>query len=346
MKAIVLCAGFGRRLRPLTDIWPKPALPLLGAPLFRYTLAILKRAAITQVGMNTHHLHHTMETIASEECASIGLSLTVSHEALHIQGTAGGIRGLRHFVGNGDFVALNGDSLYALDLQPIIDAHRKSNAAATMALLPMPRGEQYGAVEIDEMGNVRRIAGLGPGGGKSLTAWHFSGIHVMSPVVFDFMATAGPEDLNHHVYLRMLEAGLRIQGHLLPHFNAYMSDVGAPHRYAATHQRLLCGTVPCEYFGSISPFLETPRGAGHFWAHPSAQLNDARLEGPAWFGAGCFLEAGVCVGAEVSVGPGASIEAGANINRVAVLNGARVPRGKVIEDAIVFGDAHIVSTRQ
>ena len=89
MKAMILCAGLGTRLRPLTTRWPKPAIPLLGGPLFRYSLATLQRAGITKVGLNTHHLPEVMEATARAELPD----LAVSHETGEIQGTGGGIRG-------------------------------------------------------------------------------------------------------------------------------------------------------------------------------------------------------------------------------------------------------------
>jgi mannose-1-phosphate guanylyltransferase len=343
MKAMVLCAGLGTRLRPVTHTWPKPAVPLLGAPLLRYTFATLAKAGVKDVGINTHHLPQVMEAVARAESQRAGLSLTVVHEAGEIQGTGGGIRGLRAVLQGGDFAVLNGDVLFALELGPVLDAHRASGAASTMVLLPMPEGETYNAVEVDPSGAVRRIAGKGPGGAK-LSNWHFSGVHVMTPAVFDFMAPSGPEDINRDVYVKMIEAGLTVRGHVLTDRGAYWSDLGSPPRYAATHQQLLFGQVPTERFGAANPFA-LPRGAGNFWAHPTATLSGVKVAGPAWFGEGATLEPGVLVGAAVSVGPGAHVGAGAKLNRVAVLDGARVPKDVLLEDALVFGDGQVVPTR-
>lgn len=331
MKAMVLCAGLGTRLRPLTNRWPKPAMPFLGGPLFRYSLATLRRAGITEVGINTHHLPDVMESVARAEAGP----LAVSHEAGEIQGTGGGIRGLKHFLRDGDFVVLNGDVLFSVDLAPVIAAHEASGASATMLLLPMPEGERYNAVEVDDAGHVRRIAGVGPGGGR-LSPWHFTGVHVMTPAVFDFMSAGGPEDINRDVYVRMLEKGLTIGAHVLRDNAAYWSDMGTPERYAATHQQVLFGQVPLAPFGAHGPLAGVTRGAGNFWAHPTANLDaDVKVAGPAYFGAGCVVEAGVRLGAAVSIGPGAKIGAGARLNRVAVLDGAEVAAGAQLMDVIV-----------
>ncbi len=339
MKAMVLCAGLGTRLRPLTNRWPKPAIPLLSGPLFRYSLATLSHAGITQVGINTHHLPEVMEATARREIDA----LTVVHEAGEIQGTGGGIRGLRSFLSDGDFVVLNGDVLFSVDLKPVLEAHRASGASATMVLLPMPEGETYNAVELDGSQSVRRIAGKGPGG-ERLTNWHFTGVHVMTPSVFDFMAPSGAEDINRDVYVRMMEKGLTVRGHVLQSKDVYWSDLGTPQRYAATHQQLLFGQVPLAPFGERGPFAGHPRGDGNFWKHPTAQVDaDVKVAGPAFFGERCVVEAGVRLGAAVSIGKNAKVGQGARLNRVTVLEGSVVSAGLELRDAIISPDA-IVST--
>ena len=323
-RAMVLCAGLGTRLRPLTDVWPKPAVPLLGRPLLRYTLERLPPAEIREVGINTFHLPAVMEKTARAECERLGLSLTVSRETGEIQGTGGGIRGLKNFLRGDDFVVLNPDVLFELDVASAVRAHRESKAAATVVLLPMPEEGKFNAVEIDGKGDVRRIAGKGPGGDR-LTPWHFSGVHVMSPAVFDFMSASGPEDINHDVYLRMLGKGARVHAHVTR--GVYWSDLGTLERYAATHRDLLFR-----------------QGPGHV-ADPTAQLNDVKVSGPAWFGANCVLGAGVRIGSAVSVGPNARVAAGAALNRCIVLDGAQVPAG-LHEDTLFFGDRALPIPRE
>ncbi|PZR12061.1 MAG: nucleotidyltransferase [Archangium gephyra] len=337
MKAMVLCAGLGTRLRPLTNVWPKPAMPLLGGPLFRYSVATLRNAGITQIGINTHHLPDVMAATARAEVPNV----EIVHEAGEIQGTGGGIRGLKHFLGGDDFVVLNGDVLFSVDLTPVIAAHRASGAAATMLLLPMPEGEKYNAVEVDPSGHVRRIAGRGPGGEK-LSNWHFTGVHVMTPAVFDFMSASGPEDINRDVYVRMLEQGLTIGSHVLRDKNAYWSDLGTPQRYAATHQDLLFGQVKLEPFGAHGPLSGVSRGDGNFWVHPTANVDlDVKVAGPAYFGANCSVDGGVRLGAAVSIGANARVGRNVRLNRVAVLEGAVIPEGASLADQIVGPEASV-----
>src|SRR5262249_38817478 len=206
LRAFVLAAGLGTRLRPLTERWPKPAVPFLGAPLLRRTFTVLRRAGVDRVAVNTHHLPEMMAKVAREEGARLGLAVTVVHEPV-IQGTAGGLRGMQAALpGDDPVIAWNGDILFAPDLAPILEAHRRSTAAATMVLLPLPGGRSYGAVEVDAGGSVRRVSGVGTAA-PGLTPWHFSGVHVLSPAAFAAMRPSGPEDINREVYPRLFGTG-------------------------------------------------------------------------------------------------------------------------------------------
>ncbi|WP_426750106.1 nucleotidyltransferase family protein [Myxococcus sp. Y35] len=336
MKAMVLCAGLGTRLRPLTERWPKPALPLLGQPLLRYHLSVLKAAGVTAVGINTHHLPDTMAEVARAECARAGLPLHVVHEPV-IQGTGGGIRGLRDFLSGDDFLVFNGDILYPVDLRPVVAVHQASGALATMVLQPMPAGEKYAAVELDAAGRVRRIAGFGPGG-EGLSPWHFTGVHVMSPRVFDFMSPEGAEDINRDVYVRAMEAGETVRG---VRVDGYWSDLGTPSRYLATVQDVLAGRVRLEWLGADSPLAGTARGAGGTWAHATARV-DGTVEGPAYVGRGATVAAGAAVGPGVSLGAGAQVAPGARLQRAAVFEDTEVSPGEALSEVLAWG-AHRVA---
>ena len=227
LTAMVLCAGLGTRLRPLTDRVPKPAIPLCGVPLVAWTLALLRGAGVRRVVVNTHHLPDEMAAVAADACRRLGLSLQISHEPV-IAGTGGALREARRLLQGADpLVVMNGDVLFDLDLPAALSAHRRSGAWATMVLLPMPAGARYNAVELDVGGAVRRIGQDGPGGGR-LSPWHFSGVHVLSPALLERLpAEPFAPDVNHEVYPPLMASG-RIRGHVAA---GYWNDLGTPARY-------------------------------------------------------------------------------------------------------------------
>ena len=130
MRAMVLCAGFGTRLRPLTDKIPKPLVPLCGLPLLRYNFALLKNAGVEEIVVNTHHLGAEMEKGARAIAAELGLGLQVSREEKQILGTGGGVRRAEKLLGDGTFFLLNGDMIFDVDLGAALAAHRKAGAIA------------------------------------------------------------------------------------------------------------------------------------------------------------------------------------------------------------------------
>jgi mannose-1-phosphate guanylyltransferase len=309
-RAFVLAAGLGTRLRPLTDTWPKPAVPFLGAPLLRRTFAVLARAGVERMALNTHHLPEVMERVARDEGARQGLSVSTVHEPV-IQGTGGGLRGLqRALPGDDVVVAWNGDILFAPDLAPLLEAHRSAAAAATMVLLPMPAGRSYGVVEVDASGRVQRIGRANPTPLPGCTAWHFSGVHLLSPRVFEVMAPEGPEDINHYVYPRLFGEGA-VRGVVV---DVPWSDLGSPATYLEAQSDLLAGRIP-DPLGAESPLIgRTGRGP---LVEPGARVHRRAHLSP-----------------DVFVAAGVEVPPGAEVRRSALLSGALVHSGETVIDEI------------
>jgi mannose-1-phosphate guanylyltransferase len=326
---MILCAGLGTRLAPLTERWPKAAIPILGQPLFRFSLAMFKKAGATALGINTHHLAQQMEAVASAECDRVGLPLSVVREAA-IQGTAGGIRGLRRLLEDDHFLVLNGDVLFPIDLRRVLESHRQSGALATMVVIPMPPGESYAAVDVDGSARVRRIAGRGPGG-EALQSWHFTGVHAMSPAVFDFIAAEGPEDINREVYPRILSKGLLIRAEVA---QGYWSDLGTPARYLRAQLDVLAGRAP--QLGALA-FAGAVQSDAGVWCRSDACTEGAEIYGPAFFDERCAVERGAIVGPEAYVGPGVRVAAGAKLKRVVVLENTQISGEENLADGIAWG---------
>ncbi|MBI5544338.1 MAG: NTP transferase domain-containing protein [Deltaproteobacteria bacterium] len=322
---MVLCAGLGTRLRPLTNLFPKPALPFFDGPLVRYSFALLRGAGVERVVINTHHLPQVMEQVAAREAERMGLSLAVSHEPV-IQGTGGGVREARRLLGSEPFLLLNGDAFMSLDLRSLIGAHRSSGAAATMAVVPMPPAEKFAPVEATPGGEVRRIAGIGDDQASAeLKPWHFIGAHVIEPSVFDFIPANDEQDINRTVYLAMVRAGLPVR--VCPVALGAWADLGTPRRYLAACEEILTGLCDLTPLGGSAPLphdaLERLRQLrGRRWIHPDARVGGIVSD---W--------AVVCAGAEVG--------RNAHLTRAAVLPGTRVSEFEIIEDAIACGELRL-----
>jgi len=312
LAGMVLCAGLGTRLRPLTARCPKPAVPVCGVPLVRYTLGLLAGAGVRRVAVNVHHLPEAMAAAAQEAAGALGLELAVSPEPV-IAGTGGALRqARRHLLGADAVVVVNGDVLFDVDLGAALSAHAASGALATMLLMAMPPGASYAAVELDEGGCVRRIAGRFGPGGAGLTPWHFPGVHVLAPELLELVPDEPFEcDVNRHVYPPLMARGL-VRGVVVA---GYWNDLGAPDRYLAANLDVAAGRVPLRRFAGL--------------AAPPRLAPDA------------VVEPGALVGSEVVIGAGCRVGAGARLERAVLWPGTAVAPGEVVRDAIAAGELRV-----
>jgi NDP-sugar pyrophosphorylase family protein len=155
MKAMVLAAGYGERLRPVTDTIPKPLLEIGGRPLIHYPLMLLRHAGIREVAINVHHLADQIEA-ALGRGDQLGLTITYSPEPI-LLGTGGSLLPLRDYLGDEPFLILNGDTLMDLDLQSVIAMHHQRGMLATMVLRETASRGAYSQIEIDGDGPIRRM---------------------------------------------------------------------------------------------------------------------------------------------------------------------------------------------
>lgn len=237
MKAMILAAGLGTRLRPLTDSLPKPLLPIAGRPLIVWNLLLLRRHGITEVIVNLHHLGHLIEQ-ALGDGSQWRMTIAYSKEPV-LLGTGGGLKQAEPFFDGEPFVVLNGDTLFDLDLGELAAVHRQSRALATMALREDPEPERWGAVELDAAGHVLRINGRGRETGKPGDKRMFAGVHVMHPRLLADVP-AGRESSIIEAYVRAIQAGEIVAGYDLA---GYWSDIGTPERYEEAKRDVESGKI-------------------------------------------------------------------------------------------------------
>jgi NDP-sugar pyrophosphorylase family protein len=224
MKALVLAAGKGERLRPRTESIPKPMLDLGGRPLIHYALMLLKRAGITQIAINVHHLADQIES-GLRTGHELGLEITYAPEAT-LLGTGGPLLGLRDFFGSEPFVVANSDTLMDLDLSAMIQFHRERGSIATFTLHRPQDMSAYSHLEIDREGRLRRMRLMtaGRGGGFEdfpaepplvpVEPYMFCGLYVCEPQVHRWMPQALPFSSMKGVFAPMVARGMPLFGYV------------------------------------------------------------------------------------------------------------------------------------
>ena len=240
MKAMVLAAGLGTRLRPLTDAVPKPLLPIAGKPLIVWNLLLLRQHGIAEAIINLHHLGYLIEKEVGDG-SRFGMRLAYSREPV-ILGTGGGIKQAEAFFGGDPFLVLNGDTLLELDLGDVVGFHARRDALATMVVREDPEVDRWGVVEVDDQQRVLSINGRGRAEADSSarrTRRMFAGVHVMDSRLLKHVPL-GQESSIIEAYVGEIARGERVLGYGM---EGYWSDVGTPHRYAQAQRDAEAGLI-------------------------------------------------------------------------------------------------------
>lgn len=227
MKAMILAAGYGERMRPITDKIPKPLLSVNGKPILDYTLKLLKKNGIHEVVINIHHLPQ-MIVGAFGDGSSYGIKINYSYEK-EVLGTAGGIKAAEIFLKDETFLVINSDIIVNIDIKKVLEFHRKNSAITTMVLREDKEVERYGAIEIDSDGRVRRFLGRPEyNGSLPLKRLMFTGIHIFEPDIFKEIPPDRYCGITEEIYPELMKRDAPVYGY---EFNGYWIDIGTPERY-------------------------------------------------------------------------------------------------------------------
>ena len=214
MKAMILAAGYGERLWPLTADRGKPALPVLGKPLVGYVAEYLARFGVTEAVVNLHHRPESVRE-ALGDGSSFGLHLEYVYEPI-ILGTSGGLDNARAHFEDETFVVVNGKIITDLDLAAALETHRQEKALATLVLKQNVGRERFSIVDTKN-GMVTEFAGMpkpGSGSVENDVPLMFTGIHILEPRIFDYIPRGVFSDSVVNVYPQAIAAGERVAAHV------------------------------------------------------------------------------------------------------------------------------------
>ena len=212
MRAIVLSAGYGTRLWPLTEDRTKPAIPILGKPLVGYVAEYLASHGFDEIVVNLHHRPESVRK-ALGDGSRFGVKLHYVLEEPEILGTSGALDNTREFFDRDTFLVVNGKIITNIDLRVALETHRRMNALATLVLLPNARRERFSIVETEE-GRVTRFAGMPDPSSTGPAPLMFTGIHIMEPRIFEYIPRGVFSDSVTHVYPKAMAGGEMIAAHV------------------------------------------------------------------------------------------------------------------------------------
>ena len=356
-RALVLGAGFGTRLLPLTEHVPKPVIPVLGRPLIGHPLIHLYASGCHEAWVNAHHrperLSATLDAWVQRRLQRMRVHYSV--ERPEILGTAGAIRLLEGPLTESSepFLMLNGDALLGMDLGALMAVHRihrAEGALATLLCIERPDAEKYGAVvSVNADGRILHLRGLGGLPGvtdddlAAATPTVFCGVHLIEPAVVKHLPPRGEFGcIVRQGYVPLLEQGADIRALILPASTPF-HDVGTPGRYLDAQGALLAGEVelpvgqgvdPAEALFQEAVYATDAQGREFGSADGVRGLAGARLEPPFFFGPGNEVGAGAIIGPNASVGALNVLGAGAVVRDAALWAQVEVGAGERLEGVI------------
>jgi NDP-sugar pyrophosphorylase family protein len=308
---MILAAGGGTRLHPLTFTLPKAMVPVLNRPVMEHIIGLLRRHGIAEIIANLHHHPQPIRAYFGDG-SRCGVSLQYSREQ-EILGTAGGVKNVAAFFGDQTFLVIGGDDLADFDVTAMTAFHRERGALATIAVMQVEQVSEYGIVVADDDGRIRSFQEKPkPEEAKSRLA--NTGVYMFEPGVLDFIPAGEFFDFGKQVFPLLLEKGA-------PFFAwpaaGYWKDIGNPREYLEANLDALAGKA-----GLAPPGVEAAPG---IWSEGEAETDGAQIQPPLVLGAGCRLDEGCSVQKSV-IGPG-----------------VRVPTGASLDGCVVWEDAEVAS---
>jgi NDP-sugar pyrophosphorylase family protein len=328
MKAILLAGGKGTRLRPLTIHTPKPVVPIFNRPFLHYQLDLLKQVPeIDEVILSLNYQPRRIEEVFGDG-SDVGIKIRYVVEPAPL-GTAGAIK----YAGDKlteSVVVFNGDVLTELDLGAVIRMHRERKARATIVLTPVDDPTQYGLVETDEHGNIRRFLEK-PKKDEITTNKINAGIYVLEPETFDRIPSDVPWSIERSYFPSLVERGETFVGFV---YEGYWIDIGTPEKYSQVHRDIMDGRF------SAVPFVNA--SDSRTVVSTDVRLEEgATIEGPCFIDEGVLIKAGARVGPHSVIGRQTQIEEDASIRNSIIWPNCRVGGNAAIQDAILGRQCHV-----
>jgi mannose-1-phosphate guanylyltransferase len=343
MKAMILAAGKGTRVRPLTNVLPKPMIPLIRKPIMEAIIDHLRRHDFDEIYINTSYLSHAIEDYFRDG-DRFGVQIAYSYEGTLEKGvfkdkplgSAGGMRHIQDRCGFFDdvFAVLCGDALIDVDLTEVVKFHKEQNAIATIVLREVPRHEvfKYGVVVTDESGRVERFQEK-PKIEDAASNTINTGIYIFSPKIFDYIPKGIEFDIGSNLFPNLISAGEKVSAINLPF---QWVDIGCVQDFWDATRMLLRNEVK----GFEIPGTKISNDV-HVGLGVSISDKNTKITGPVYIGSGTIIEDGVCIEGPTVIGANCLIQEKSHIKESIIGDYTRVSSSTVLDNRMVMAGKFI-----
>jgi mannose-1-phosphate guanylyltransferase len=339
MKAMILAAGKGTRVRPITYTIPKPMIPILQKPVMEFLLELLKHHGCTEVVVNVSHLAAEIENYFRDG-QRFGVQIAYSFEGRIVDGTlmgealgsAGGMRKIQDFYPFFDdtFVVLCGDALIDLDLTKAVQWHREKGSIATVVMKSVPREtvSSYGVVVTDDEGRIKSFQEK-PSVEEALSTNINTGIYIFEPEVFNYIPSGEEYDIGSQLFPKLVEVGAPFYGKAM---DFEWVDIGKVPDYWHAIRGVLLGYIKNVKIpgNQVKPGIYTGLNVSVNW-------DKVDIQGPVYIGGMSQIEDGAVIIGPTMIGPNCRICSGAVVDNSVVFDYSRLGPGVRLVDKLVYG---------
>ncbi len=339
MKAMILAAGKGTRVRPITHIVPKPLIPILQKPVMEFLVELLRQHGFDQIMVNVSHLAEDIENYFRDG-QRFGVEIGYSFEG-HVEdgelvgealGSAGGLKKIQDFNPFFDdtFVVLCGDALIDLDLTEVVKQHREKGAIATVVTKSVPREDvpSYGVVVTDAEDKIVAFQEK-PSVEEALSTQINTGIYIFEPEIFKYIPSNQEFDIGSELFPKLVELEL-------PFYAVNMEfewvDIGKVPDYWEAIRLVLKGEIK-----NVSiPGKEVKPGV-YTGVNVSVNWDKVDITGPVYIGGMTHIEDGAKIVGPSMIGPNCWVCGGATVDNSVIFEYSRLCAGVRLVDKLVFG---------
>ncbi|MGV2830112.1 sugar phosphate nucleotidyltransferase [Myxosarcina sp. GI1(2024)] len=339
MKAMILAAGKGTRVRPITYTIPKPLIPILQKPVMEFLLELLRQHGFDQIMVNVSHLAHEIEGYFRDG-QRFGVNIGYSFEGRIVDGelvgealgSAGGLRKIQDFNTFFDdtFVVLCGDALIDLDLTAAVKQHRQKGAIATVVTKKVPKQDvpSYGVVVTDDEGRIKSFQEK-PAVEEALSTDINTGIYIFEPEIFDYIPPQKKYDIGGELFPKLVKARA-------PFYAISMDfewvDIGKVPDY----WHAIRGVLQREIKNVSIPGTEVAPGI-YTGLNTAVNWDKVDITGPVYIGGMTKIEDGAKIIGPTMIGPNCWICSGATVDNSVIFEYSRLGEGVRLVDKLVFG---------
>ncbi len=331
MKAMILAAGVGSRLDPLTRAIPKPMVPVVNRPVIEHIVLDLKKHGFTDILVNLHYLGNVIQEGLGDG-ARLGVRISYAPED-KLWGDAGSVKRSEAFFEDEAFLVVGGDDISDIDLSGLMALHREKRAASTIATAVVDDPSQFGIVVTDEDGRITRFLEK-PKGGDVFSNTANTGVYVFEPDVFDLIPPDTFWGFGNNVFPSLLAEGRPLYGFAT---TAYWKDVGNLQVYRQTNFDALAGRVHLDI-----PLRQEETGV--WWGENIEIDPTVEIGSPVAIGSNVTVGAGARILENTVIGDGCVIEPDVTLKDTILWAGARVSEGTHLERCVVGTNAQVQSS--